>query len=385
MPSIKPRCVRLRCLRHQLKAAGSSARTTTFACTSYSILLRWALRYMTSTSFMFTALWLIYGPICTLIPCLVRINFGTNSLDCFIVVWLVMFAARPDLCWIITATFDLIVGLKNKGGNSWDRCAPPPLYLKQYCTVYRNIEFRSELFITIVHQCYGSGMFIPGGYWFLPISDLGSKNGNKREAGKVCFHTVLCILKSNLWRIIEFFPNKIVTYLSTISANFLKNRNGPNGIFWSWKQKVSWHCPSKYLPNTSLISFYCRHDINHCLSATNAVDHSGRNWINFAHHRTCSGRRSGRCDEQVWCRPRREDVSSSSPHSTEWTNWQLTDCGLAGLDLVLVGLTLCNVLLYYGGPAGTRTSNDTTHEGVGRGRQAISMKNFPAGSAENSA
>jgi hypothetical protein len=333
LPSIKPRCVRLRCLRHQLKAAGSSARTTTFACTSYSILLRWALRYMTSTSFMFTALWLIYGPICTLIPCLVRINFGTNSLDCFIVVWLVMFAARPDLCWIITATFDLIVGLKNKGGNSWDRCAPPPLYLKQYCTVYRNIEFRSELFITIVHQCYGSGMFIPGGYWFLPISDLGSKNGNKREAGKVCFHTVLCILKSNLWRIIEFFPNKIVTYLSTISANFLKNRNGPNGIFWSWKQKVSWHCPSKYLPNTSLISFYCRHDINHCLSATNAVDHSGRNWINFAHHRTCSGRRSGRCDEQVWCRPRREDVSSSSPHSTEWTNWQLTDCGLAGLGL----------------------------------------------------
>jgi hypothetical protein len=255
----------------------------------------------------------------------------------------------------------------------------------QYCTVYRNIEFHSELFITIVHQCYGSGMFIPGGYWFLPISDLGSKNGNKREAGKVCFHTVLCILKSNLWRIIEFFPNKIVTYLPTISANFLKNRNGPNGIFWSWKQKVSWHCPSKYLPNTSLISFYCRHDINHCLSATNAVDHSGRNWINFAHHRTCSGRRSGRCDEQVWCRPRREDVSSSSPHSTEWTNWQLTDCGLAGLDLVLVGLTLCNVLLYYGGPAGTRTSNDTTHEGVGRGRQAISMKNFPAGSAENSA
>ena len=252
----------------------------------------------------------------------------------------------------------------------------------QYCTVYRNIEFRSELFITIVHQCYGSGMFIPGGYWFLPISDLGSKNGNKREAGKVCFHTVLCILKSNLWRIIEFFPNKIVTYLSTISANFLKNRNGPNGIFWSWKQKVSWHCPSKFLPNTSLISFYCRHDINHCLSATNAVDHSGRNWINFAHHRTCSGRRSGRCDEQVWCRPRREDVSSSSPHSTEWTNWQLTDCGLAGLGL---GLTLCNVLLYYGGPAGTRTSNDTTHEGVGRGRQAISMKNFPAGSAENSA
>ena len=181
MPSIKPRCVRLRCLRHQLKAAGSSARTTTFACTSYSILLRWALRYMTSTSFMFTALWLIYGPICTLIPCLVRINFGTNSLDCFIVVWLVMFAARPDLCWIITATFDLIVGLKNKGGNSWDRCAPPPLYLKQYCTVYRNIEFRSELFITIVHQCYGSGMYhvYPGR--LLIFTHLGSRIQKRQQ------------------------------------------------------------------------------------------------------------------------------------------------------------------------------------------------------------
>ena len=71
---------------------------------------------------------------------------------------------RALICVEFTATFDLIVGLKNKGGNSWDRCAPPPLYLKQYCTVYRNIEFRSELFITIVHQCYGSGMFIPGGY-----------------------------------------------------------------------------------------------------------------------------------------------------------------------------------------------------------------------------
>ncbi len=142
MPSIKSRCVRHRCLRHQLKAAGSSARTTTFACTSYPILLRWALRYMTSTSFLFTALWLKYGPICTLIPCLVRINFGTNSLDCFIVVWLVMLAARPDLCWIITATFDLIVGLKNKGGNSWDRCAPPPLYLRiysVYCLVLQNV------------------------------------------------------------------------------------------------------------------------------------------------------------------------------------------------------------------------------------------------------
>jgi len=108
---------------HQLKAAGSSARTTTLACASCQTFLQGALHYL-NILHVHTALWLKYGPICTLIPCLVRINFGTNCLDCFIDVWLVMFAARPDLCWIITATFDLIVGLKNKGGNSWDRCAP---------------------------------------------------------------------------------------------------------------------------------------------------------------------------------------------------------------------------------------------------------------------
>ena len=108
---------------HQLKAAGSSARTTTLACASCQTFLQGALHYL-NILHVHTALWLKYGPICTLIPCLVRINFGTNCLDCFIDVWLVMFATRPDLCWIITATFDLIVGLKNKGGNSWDRCAP---------------------------------------------------------------------------------------------------------------------------------------------------------------------------------------------------------------------------------------------------------------------
>ena len=108
---------------HQLKAAGSSARTTTLACASCQTFLQGALHYL-NILHVHTALWLKYGPICTPIPCLVRINFRTNSLDCFIDAWLVMFAARPDLCWIITATFDSIVGLKNKGGNSWDRCAP---------------------------------------------------------------------------------------------------------------------------------------------------------------------------------------------------------------------------------------------------------------------
>ncbi len=81
---------------HQLKAAGSSARTTTLACASCQTFLQGALHYL-NILHVHTALWLKYGPICTLIP-IVRINFGTKFLDCFIVVWLVMFAARPDLC-----------------------------------------------------------------------------------------------------------------------------------------------------------------------------------------------------------------------------------------------------------------------------------------------
>ncbi|MFN9906530.1 MAG: hypothetical protein ACK56F_10455 [bacterium] len=59
--------------------------------------------------------------------------------------------------------------------------------------------------------------------------------------------------------------------------------------------------------------------------------------------------------------------------------------------MVLVGLTLCNVLLYYGGlgrPAHERRTTRHTRarkEGRLAARIAISMKNFPAGSAENSA
>ncbi len=88
-----------------------------------------------------------------------------------------------------------------------------------------------------LHQCCGSGMFIPDpGSWFLPIPDPGSKNSNKREGWKkICCHNFLCshkfhnfancfsfeVLKKKIWanfqRIIEIFTQKIVTKLSKIS------------------------------------------------------------------------------------------------------------------------------------------------------------------------
>ncbi len=94
-----------------------------------------------------------------------------------------------------------------------------------------------------VHQCCGSGMFIPDpGSWFLPIpdpgsriSDPGSKNSNKRERWKkISCHTFLCshkfhkivnyfsfeVLKKKIWanfqRIIELFTKKIVKKLLKI-------------------------------------------------------------------------------------------------------------------------------------------------------------------------
>ncbi len=148
---------------HQLKAAGSSARTTTLACASCQTFLQGALHYL-NILHVHTALWLKYGPICTLIPCLVRINFGTNCLDCFIDVWLVMFAARPDLCWIITATFDSIVGLKNKGGNSWDRCAPLRCILEHivYCILWFSVSCTSPEPYRATRQCIASLWFSNG-------------------------------------------------------------------------------------------------------------------------------------------------------------------------------------------------------------------------------
>jgi hypothetical protein len=87
-----------------------------------------------------------------------------------------------------------------------------------------------------VRQCGGSGMFIPDpGSWFLPITDPGSKNSNKRERCKKKFcHNfyvvtnftklqIILVLKfwrkkiwANFQRIIELFTLKIVTKLSKI-------------------------------------------------------------------------------------------------------------------------------------------------------------------------
>ncbi len=85
-----------------------------------------------------------------------------------------------------------------------------------------------------MHQCCGSGMFIPDpGSWFLPIPDPGSKNSNKREGWKkICcllcshkFHKIANyfrfeVLKKKIWAnfqiIIELFTQKIVNKFSKI-------------------------------------------------------------------------------------------------------------------------------------------------------------------------